>query len=341
MKAMKAFPKAIVGPGINNSFRQRIVSKRVNGPLVGLILFSLMLGPWLYYMTANPTVLIIIFNILASLFFCVYWYSNQQQLRKLEGEKEELEQQLLKALHANDSKKNFIREVVHEIKSGFNPIEGMVAYLSENERLQKAKVSAEQLVAHIKGGCFSYRRLLSNLLEYSKLEYGRNDDPIVEPLVIRSFMQQVVDEFQYTAHAEQTLILLQVEEAVPPVVHCDPIKLRQIANNLIHNAIKFVRVGCDIIVKVDLSGSNTWQLAVIHEGENISDEKLQKIFYPYQHVRTGINMEGNGLGLFITRNLVETLHGQIGVIRGKVLTVFEVKFPLQQRQPLEQPALVE
>lgn len=275
---------------------------------------------------------IIVFSILVCLLLCMYSYHKHQQVRKLEREKEALELQLLKALHANDCKKRFIREVVHEIKSGFNPIEGMVTYLSESERLQKAKVTAEQLVAHIKGGCFSYRRLLSNLLEYSRLEFGKQDDVLFEPLEIRCFMQLVVDEFQYAAQSENTFIQLQVEDQLPCTVQCDPIKLRQIANNLIHNAIKFVKVGCPIVVKVGLIDPQTWQLTVVHEGETIPDDKLKRIFYPYQDVRTGINMEGNGLGLFITRNLADALQGRLDVVKRNTVTAFEVKFPLEQKQ---------
>ncbi len=62
-------------------------------------------------------------------------------------------------------------------------------------------------------------------------------------------MQQAVNEFQYSASAEKTSIILQIDENVPAMVSCDPIKLRQIANNLIHNAIKFVRTSCDVVVE--------------------------------------------------------------------------------------------
>ena len=263
-----------------------------------------------------------------------YSYSKNNRRRKeLEQQVDQLETDLLKALHANDVKKKFIREIVHEIKSGFNPLEGMVAYLAEKERLQKVKVTPEQLIAHIKGGCASYRRLLANLLEFSKIEFGKNDKLIIEALEIRPFMQQVVNEFQYAAKSESTFITLQIAAEVPPVIYCDPIKLRQIANNLIHNAIKFVRSGGDIVVKVELDDQHAWRLIVIHDGESIPEEQLQKIFQPYQDVRTGINIEGNGLGLFITRKLVESLRGNIEMVRpGKMFTVFEVKFPLDQEQ---------
>lgn len=268
---------------------------------------------------------IVITGLVGSL-FCIYSNINSKLLTELEEQKEQLEQHLL-------SKKHFMREVVHEIKSGFNPIEGMVSYLAASDRLQKTSVSPEQLIGHIKGGCVSYRRLLANLLEYSKIEFEKKDDPIIEPLEIRSFMQQVVTEFQYAARSENTYILLQIDEKVPSIVSCDPIKLRQIANNLIHNAIKFARPNCDVVVKVELNGLDAWQLTVINDGENIPEEQLKRIFQPYQHVRTGVNMDGNGLGLFITHKLVDTLHGNIEVVRDdKEYTVFEVTFPLEQRR---------
>ncbi|WP_162915480.1 sensor histidine kinase [Paraflavitalea soli] len=267
-------------------------------------------------------------TVLVGYLFCIYSDLTRDLLNELEAQKEQLEQHLL-------SKKHFIREAVHEIKSGFNPIEGMVAYLAESDRLKKTTVTADQLIGHIKGGCLSYRRLLANLLEFSKIEFGKKDDPIMEPMEIRSFMQQVVNEFQYAAYAEKTSIVLQIDENVPAMVSCDPIKLRQIANNLIHNAIKFVRTSCHVVVKVELHGVDAWQLTVINDGESFTEEQLKRIFHPYQHVRTGVNLEGNGLGLFITHKLVETLQGNIEVVRAvKDHTVFEVTFPLEQRMAI-------
>jgi len=270
----------------------------------------------------------LVITVMVGYLFCIYSDITRNLFDELEGQKEQLEQHLL-------SKKHFIREAVHEIKSGFNPIEGMVAYLAEADRLKKTTVTPDQLIAHIKGGCFSYRRLLANLLEFSKIEFGKKDEPILEPMEIRSFMQQVVNEFQYAANAEKTSIILQIDENVPAVVSCDPIKLRQIANNLIHNAIKFVRTSCNVLVKVELHGLDAWQLTVINDGENLTEEQLKRIFQPYQHVRTGVNLEGNGLGLFITHKLVETLHGNIEVVREDAdHTVFEVTFPLEQRMAI-------
>lgn len=336
MKTIKAFPEAIIGT--------RVSAKRLR-LIASLLFFILLNGVALYFVAPLIAALpfsegsrelmhwglYLVITLLAAFLFYTYSKINRRR-KELERQVAQLETDLLKALHANDIKKKFIREIVHEIKSGFNPIEGMVAYLAEKERLQKAKVTPEQLIAHIKGGCSGYRRLLANLLEFSKIEFGKKEDLIIEPLEIRPFMQQAVNEFQYAAKSESTAIMLQIEEEVPPIIYCDPIKLRQIANNLIHNAIKFVRSGCDIVVKVELEDPHTWRLVVIHDGENIPEEQLQKIFQPYQDVRTGINMEGNGLGLFITRKLVESLQGNIEVIRpGKMFTVFEVKLPLEQR----------
>ncbi|MDF2188851.1 HAMP domain-containing sensor histidine kinase [Paraflavitalea sp. CAU 1676] len=277
------------------------------------------------------SIMMLFWMAMTGLFFGGFIYMSQRMVADMEASQESLEQQMVRALHANDQKKNFIRDFVHEIKSGFNPIEGMVGYLANKERLAKAKVSSEQLIGHIKSGCNGYRRLLSNLLEYSRLEHGKKDELIVEPLEIRSFMKQVVEEFQYTARAEHTHIRLLVDSGMPAVVYCDQVKLRQIANNLVHNAIKFVRAGCEVVITVHLQETDRWQLVVINDGGGFPAEQLRKYFHPYQHVRTGINMEGNGLGLFITHKLVEALHGNIEVMRkGVEHTAFEVTLPLEQ-----------
>lgn len=316
-------------------------NKKIRAICVGISFISFLALEYTYQHNLLPTMAFsegtrslvhwgsyLVITVMVGYLFCIYSDITRNLFDELEGQKEQLEQHLL-------SKKHFIREAVHEIKSGFNPIEGMVAYLSETDRLKKTTVTADQLIAHIKGGCFSYRRLLANLLEFSKIEFGKKDEPILEPLEIRSFMQQVVNEFQYAANAEKTSIVLQIDENVPAIVSCDSIKLRQIANNLIHNAIKFVRTNCDVVVKVELHGLDAWQLTVINDGENLTEEQLKRIFHPYQHVRTGVNLEGNGLGLFITHKLVETLHGNIEVVREtRDHTVFEVTFPLEQRMAI-------
>lgn len=315
--------------------------KRLRAVCVGLSFASFLVLEYAYQNNLLPTLALeeatrnlirwgsyLVITVLVGLLFCIYSDITRKLMDELGEQNEQLSQHLLR-------KKHFIREVVHEIKSGFNPIEGMVGYLAETDRLKKTTVTADQLIAHIKGGCFSYRRLLANLLEFSRIEFSKKDDPILEPLEIRSFMQQVVDEFQYSAKAEKTSIVLLIDEKVPAIVSCDPIKLRQIANNLIHNAIKFVRTNCEVVVKVELHGLDAWQLTVINDGESFTEEQLQRIFQPYQHVRTGVNLEGNGLGLFITHKLVETLHGNIEVVReAKDHTIFEVTFPLEQRMAI-------
>lgn len=335
MKKMNKLSEATLYAGAPHPFRTLSAGRSVNLFSVLIIGLNLVIGPLFYWVTGNAAVLwICLLDAgLVSFLYWLYCDRNHRQQQEWQGQKEALEQELLKAHYANDGKKHFIREIVHEIKSGFNPLEGMIAYLGEKERLLKSKATTEQLIAHIKSGAFSFRRLLANLLEFSKIEYAKKDETIIEPVEIRAFMQQVVDEFQYTAQTENTVITLEIAPEMPVMVSCDPVKLRQVANNLVHNAIKFVPAGSGVLVSVGLHGRDNWQLNVINDGEGFSPEKLQQYFHPYQDVRTGINMEGNGLGLFITRKLVESLHGRIVLAKeDKAHTAFEVTFPLDQPQ---------
>jgi two-component system sensor histidine kinase/response regulator len=108
------------------------------------------------------------------------------------------------------------------------------------------------------------------------------------------------------AHKKKQRIVLKIDEKVPNFIESDPIRLQQIVNNLISNAIKFSDEKTSIdIESYYLTESNAFQVTVVDEGIPISNEEKMILFKPYKTLESArkINAAGPGLGLYMCREL--------------------------------------
>jgi signal transduction histidine kinase len=228
----------------------------------------------------------------------------------------------------NNAKSVFIRNVSHEIQGTFLGIIKMAQSLRAGlERKEDIVSLSDDLI----DGCHTYKRMLTNLLEYTKIDAGVMDSVNASAIDLRTFLQKIININKYSAIEKGVEIHLSVAGEIPALLRSDEIRLTQIFNNLLTNAIKFTRPDSNIYVIVE-QAENSWQLYVRDEGQGIPDEKLKSIFDLFV---TDRNLEGNregvGLGLFITRHLVEDLlKGTISVKsqenRG---ACFQVSLPLE------------
>ncbi|MDO6429007.1 HAMP domain-containing sensor histidine kinase [Flavitalea sp. BT771] len=228
----------------------------------------------------------------------------------------------------NYAKSVFIRNVSHEIQGTFLGIIKMAQSLRAGlERKEDIVSLSDDLI----DGCHTYKRMLTNLLEYTKIDAGVMDSVYASAIDLRTFLQKIINVNKYSAIEKGVEIHLSVADEIPLVLRSDEIRLTQIFNNLLTNAIKFTRPASNIYVIVE-KGEDSWQLYVRDEGPGIPEEKLKSIFDLFVTDRDlEGNREGVGLGLFITRHLVEDLlKGTISVKsqenRG---ACFQVSLPLE------------
>lgn len=248
------------------------------------------------------------------------------------------EQQLAKANDANKVKSNFLALVSHELRTPLNGILGTTQILSEqvkNKKVNEHIKDIEQSAIHL-------LTLVNEVLDLSRLEEGK--------LVIRHSpfnLFQIVDDsihnIQHRIKDKNIMIISDKDNTVPKTIIGDGFRIRQVLLNLIGNAIKFTLRG-KITVKFynkKIEKDNIrLRFEVEDTGIGIPYIMQEKIFERFVQVEGEYDRsyEGVGLGLAICKQIIETMHGQIGVISHPgegSLFWFEVEFDLPKTQELE------
>nr|MBI3613478.1 HAMP domain-containing histidine kinase [Nitrospirota bacterium] len=222
----------------------------------------------------------------------------------------ELETANQKLRELDHLKSAFVSIVSHELRTPMTSIKGYVENLLDgisgplNDRqaqsLERVKCNADRLT-----------RMTNELLDLSRIEAGLIDLRL-EPIAIPELVADVVDGAQAFAQPKSITLRQRYDEALPPVT-ADRDKLHQVLTNLIHNAIKFTPRHGLILVEAATVGEQV-QICVSDSGCGIPEQELILVFEKfYRGPSAPIETRGAGLGLSITKSLVELHGGRIWV----------------------------
>ena len=244
----------------------------------------------------------------------------QQSNQKLKVEiqnrlKAEVEQQKAKEIaeEANRHKSEFLANMSHEIRTPMNGIIGMTELalgtgLTESQRdhLMTVMQCSESLLS-----------LLNDILDFSKVEAGKMSLEMIE-LDLIATVEGVVDLLAQSAEKRGLELICDVRPDVPSHIIGDPIRIRQVLTNLAGNAIKFTEQG-EVILSVEVTQRQgqwaTLMFAVRDTGVGIPQERLNSIFESFTQAdgATTRKYGGTGLGLTISKQLIELMGGDISV----------------------------
>jgi signal transduction histidine kinase len=197
----------------------------------------------------------------------------------------------------------------HELRTPLNAALGFAELLESDPALDLPAERKAWLV-HMAGACRHVVDLVQDLLDLSRLEQGAM--PLhCRPLALQPLAQQAIALLEPAAGARR-VTLRCTEQAPPTHAQADPRALRQVLLNLLSNAVKYNRHGGH--VEVRLRAEDRVLIEVQDTGPGLEPAQLAHLFEPFNRLGAeGSEIEGSGLGLVITRRLVEAMAGSIAV----------------------------
>lgn len=264
-------------------------------------------------------VYIVSFAVIAMLIyvFCQYLRVFRKQVSQLERMNTEADAARKEAEHANAAKQKFLSSMSHDIRTPMNAIIGMTSLAAANthnreqvqEYLHKIEVSSKHLLG-----------LINDVLDISKIESGKLTLNI-EHISLREVMNSIVNIMQPQVKAKNQQLNAVAYEILSEDVYCDSVRLNQVLINLLGNAVKFTPDYGSVQASVyqealpeDTSRVRT-HFVVRDTGIGMSKEYQKKIFHSFSREdNTRVQKtEGSGLGMTITKHIVDAMGGDISV----------------------------
>ncbi len=252
----------------------------------------------------------------------------KQMKQQLERQKIDLEDVLAAAQHANKAKTTFLNNMSHDIRTPMNAIIGFTslaaAHIDNREQVQdylsKITTSSNHLLS-----------LINDVLDMSRIESGK-----VKIEEKETYLPEVMHDLKTIVQADitsrQLEFYIDTADVVNEHILCDKLRLNQVLLNLLSNAMKFTKPGGMVSVRILQKGNApdgfaSYEFQVKDTGMGMSKEFLEHVFEPFEREKTSTvsGIQGTGLGMAITKNIVDMMGGVITVVseegKGSTFTV--------------------
>lgn len=222
---------------------------------------------------------------------------------------EDVQSAWTEAEKANAAKSEFLSRMSHELRTPLNAVLGFGQLLEFEDLSARQAESVQQILRggrHLLG-------LINEVLDISRIESG-NLSLSLEPVALQPLIAETIDLIRPLANEME----LSVPDGLMPDwdlwARADQQRLRQILLNLLSNAVKYNDPGGSIAVRCRAVDDRRLRISVADTGRGLSQDQIDRLFSPFERLGAeGSEVEGTGLGLALTKRLVEAMHGSIGL----------------------------
>jgi signal transduction histidine kinase/response regulator RpfG family c-di-GMP phosphodiesterase len=213
------------------------------------------------------------------------------------------------AERANRAKSEFLSRMSHELRTPLNSILGFAQLLGLADLAVQHRNNVQQI---LKGG-YHLLELINEVLDLARIEAGRlSMSP--EPVQIKDAVTEALDLVRPIASLHNITLSADLSVYGDRYVQADRQRLKQVLLNLLSNAIKFNRSNGLVVLTCRENQNHRLRIEVADTGSGIDEEGLKKIFMPFERLGADRNaVEGTGLGLALSKRMIEAMGGTIGV----------------------------
>lgn len=258
------------------------------------------------------------------------FHSVDEEIRKEMGKKNLLENALMQANKANKAKSEFLSNMSHDIRTPMNAIIGFttlaISHIDRKEQvaeyLDKIMISGNHLL-----------NLINDVLDMSRIESGKVHLE-EKPCSLQEILQELCNILHPDVNAKKLAFHVDTKELKDEEIYCDKLRLNQVLLNLASNAVKYTDEGGSIGIRVVQkkgapAGYANYEFSIHDTGIGMSEEFVTHVFDPFEREENSTlsGIQGTGLGMAITKNIVDMMNGTISVkSKQGVGTEFTVSF---------------